>query len=246
MTALAPSDAQDAAQRAAGRGGSAVTGPAPALAARPSRTPVSAEFTGRARALLGRFQAYERVYRDSLQAAFEPLKRRLRQGHKVQRTEDLAACERQLDSMPKLGLLHAERDFNRSRRTLDIWQLRIATGSFGKFSWTAPHNEPALLVIAITVSAAKGHCALHVDVLVCVCLHALARWFQRSLAPDEASLFADLADVALHYDVLRESANPQAYKWRHATSNGVWVGEAINAESRVMLSADSFLGIDFS
>ena len=127
MTALAPSDAQDAAQRAAGRGGSAVTGPAPALAARPSRTPVSAEFTGRARALLGRFQAYERVYRDSLQAAFEPLKRRLRQGHKVQRTEDLAACERQLDSMPKFGLLHAERDFNRSRRTLDIWQLRIAT-----------------------------------------------------------------------------------------------------------------------
>jgi hypothetical protein len=219
-----------------------VASPAPPL----RRTVVSAEFTGQARALVGRFQGYERVFRDSLPAAFEPLKRRLRQGHKAQRTEDLAACLRQLDALPKFGLLQAARDFNRSRRKLDIRQLRIATGSFGKFSWTAPHDEPALLVVAITVSAAKEHCALHVDVLVCVCLHAFARWFQRSLAADEASLFADLADVALHYDVLRESANLQAYRWRHATSNGVWVGEAIEAESRVTLSADSFLGTDFS
>jgi hypothetical protein len=35
------------------------------------------------------------VYRDSLPAAFEPLKRRVREGHKAQRTQDLAACGRQ-------------------------------------------------------------------------------------------------------------------------------------------------------
>ncbi len=246
MPALALSEAQaPSGAFPAGKEREAPSAPAP-VAPWPAWR-VHPEFLGHARTLVAKFKQQDAPLRDHLQRTFAPLKQRMSDGHSPrQRVQDLAAAARNLEQLPTYGLLTHTRDFSLSRRTLDDWRLSVASGSFTKVSWTAPHLEPALLVVMITMKVITGKAALNCDVLIIIGMHALARWFQRSLNVSEAALLADLRDLALHYDVLLPDSSTPPHRWRCQTSNGVWVGESVRYEHRIMLTANSFHGADFN
>jgi hypothetical protein len=213
-----------------------------AVHTRPTKLPVSREFVGRARQLVDEIAASDKVMTAALKTAFEPLKQRMRKSPS-QRVEDLAATVRALDQLPDRGRRIAHtREFDRSRRTLDDWRLIVAGGQFTKESWVNPSLEPALLVCMVTLKVVKRTCALNCDVLFIIGLHSLARFYQRSFKIDRATLFSDLAELGLHYDILLESTREPPHQWRRETENGVWVGEAMKRDTpRIILSCDSFV-----
>ena len=215
-----------------------------ALAPLRSPQPVPPEFSGKARALINRFAHQDRPLRVQMAALFQPLKHRMEVAPK-QRREDLAAAVRALDLLPTYGLLVHTRDWDRSRRLLDDWRLTLASGAFSKAGWINNSLQPSLLIVMLTLKIVPKKASLHCDIIGIIGLHAAARFFQRSLVSDEAALLDDLKDLALHYDVLLEQSKPRPHRWRHATTNGVWVGDVVKYENRLLVSASSFHGSDF-
>ena len=216
MSALALQARQDAAEAVAAVG--IATPPLVALAPHRSSQPVTPEFSGMARTMIRRFSHQDRPLRDAMAALFQPLKQRMEVAPK-QRREDLAAAVRALDQLPTYGMLVHTRDWDRSRRLLDDWRICLASGAFSKVGWLNG-TQPSLLLAMLTLKIVPKKASLHCDIIGIIGLHALARFYQRSIASDEAALFDDLRDLSLHYDVLLEQCRPRPHRWVHATSNG--------------------------
>jgi hypothetical protein len=159
---------------------------------------VPPEFVSKARLLVQQFACQGQPMRSSLEAIFKPLRAGMKRGHSPhQRRKDLAEAVRLLDQLPRHGCLVHTRERHRSRRLPDDWRICLASGAFTKVGWRNGLQQ-SLLIVMLTLKAIKAHATLNCDVMCLIGLHALGRFYQRSLASDEAALFGDLRDLALH------------------------------------------------
>jgi hypothetical protein len=143
-------------------------------------------------------------------------------------------------------LLVHTREWDRQRRLLDDWRICLASGAFSKAGWINNTSlQPSLLIAMLTLKIIPKKASPHCDIIGIIGLHAAARFMQRSFDPSETALLDDLKDLVLHYDVLLEQCKPRPHHWRHETANGVWVGEVVKYENRLMVNASSFHGSDF-
>ena len=142
--------------------------------------------------------------------------------------------------MPRFGLLCHQRDYDRERKLLDIWEVRVCCGSYAMRDWRDPSIEPALLVTGITFRASKRAALLRNDVLCVVCMHGLARWLQRNFDDSTEHLWRDLAAIGRDHAGLLAASRPPPHRWSCEVEAGRWVGSALNNAGVAVLAAHSF------
>jgi hypothetical protein len=142
--------------------------------------------------------------------------------------------------MPRFGLLCHERDYDREKRLLDIWEVRVCSGAYAMRDWHDPSHEPALLVTGITFRASKRECLLSNDVLCVLSMHGLARWLQRNFDDSTEHLWRDLAAIGRDHAALLAASRPAPHRWSCSVEAGRWVGSALNDRGKPLLAAHSF------
>jgi hypothetical protein len=141
--------------------------------------------------------------------------------------------------MPCTGLLDSK--IQLSRRDLSIREVRVGAGTTCA-TWNAAVDEPVISILLVDLQVTKGICRLMVETAALLPLHALGRWYQRSLDNSDAALLADLAQLAGAYGEILDThsaAGNRKFLW--SAASGVWAGsvtdrlsEATGREERVL------------
>ena len=124
--------------------------------------------------------------------------------------------------MPGVGLVNSK--IQMSRRDLHIIEVRVGAGT-ACATWNAATDEPVISILLVELHIAKGICRMMVDTVALLSLHALGRWYQRSLANSDAALLADLARLAGAYGkILHIHAATGNRKFLWPATSGQWAG----------------------
>ena len=185
-------------------------------------TPVPFEFLGLGRRFRERIaEADDRAVATML-SIFSPLAQRAKRSA-VPRPELLQGAARQWRrEMPPLGLLDSKIEL--SRRDLHIREVRVGGGT-AQATWNEATDEPVISILLVELHVAQGVCQLVVDTTALLTLHALGRWYQRSLDNSDAALRLDLARLAAAYGTILESGTATARRKFHwPGASGHWVG----------------------
>jgi hypothetical protein len=172
---------------------------------------------------------------------FTPLARRADRSA-VPRPESLQDAVRTWrQKMPSLGLLDSKVEL--SRRDLTIREVRVGAGTTCA-TWNPAMDEPVISILMVDLHIAKGICRLMVDTVALLPLHALGRWFQRSLVNSNAALLADLAQLAAAYGkILDTNAATGDRKFHWSADSGHWAGSVINRLSEVTGRQEQVLSV---
>lgn len=185
-------------------------------------TPVPFEFLGLGRAFREQIvDADDRALKTMIDV-FRPLARRADRSadSRPELLQDAVRFWRQ--KMPSVGLLDSKIQI--SRRDLHIREVRVGAGT-ACAPWNAATDEPVISIVLVELRVAKEVCLLMVDTVALLPLHALGRWYQRSLANNDAALFADLAQLACAYgEILRNHSALGNRKFLGPASSGLWAG----------------------
>jgi hypothetical protein len=140
--------------------------------------------------------------------------------------------------MPTTGRL-GERKIRKSRRDITISEARLCAGHFRRRAWDEGIIKPGMAIAFIELEVAEAVCSLTVDIVVLLSLHALARWFQRSLDNSQAALVTDLAALASAYGgILTDHERTLEPRFRVPVAGGAWVGEVSRRYSEATLKEE--------
>jgi hypothetical protein len=124
--------------------------------------------------------------------------------------------------MPDLGLLDST--ISSSRRELNITEVRVGSGTTPAM-WDTAVDEAVTSILVIELRIANGICRLSVEPVALLPLHALGRWYQRSLANDNVPLLASLARLAASYGKILEGHYMTGNrKFLKSDGSGQWAG----------------------
>ncbi len=202
-------------------------------------TPVPFEFVGLGRCFRDRIADADNHAVKTMISVFTPLARRAERSA-VSRPELLQDATRLWrQKMPSFGLLDS--NIQLSRRELYIREVRVGAGT-ACAPWNAAIEEPVVSILLVELHVAKDICLLRTDTVALLPLHALGRWYQRSLLNSDAALLADLAQLAGAYGkILPTDASVDNLKFLWPTTGGQWAGsitermsEATGREERVL------------
>jgi hypothetical protein len=202
-------------------------------------TPVPFEFVGLGRRFRDRIVDADDQAVKAMISVFKPLARRAERSA-VSRPELLQGAVRfWRQKMPNLGLLDS--NIQLSRRDLYIREVRVGAGT-ACAPWNTAIEEPVISILLVELHVAKDICLLRVDTVALLPLHALGRWYQRSLANNDDALLADLAQLAGAYGkILPIDAAVDNLKFLWPTTGGQWAGsiterlsEATGREEQVL------------
>jgi hypothetical protein len=208
-------------------------------------TPVPFEFLGLGRRFRDQIvDADDRALKTMI-GVFKPLARRADRStvSRPELLQDAVRLWRQ--KMPSVGLLDSK--IQMSRRDLHIREVRVGAGT-ACAPWNAATDEPVISIVLVELRVAKDVCRLMVDPVVLLPLHALARWYQRSLDNSDAALLTDLAQMASAYgEILHIHTALGNRKFLCPATSGLWAGsvterlsEATGRQEQV-LSVRTFL-----
>jgi hypothetical protein len=186
-------------------------------------TPVPAEFLGLGRRFREQIADADDVAVGVIAQIFTPLGKRADRSPRPrpEMLQDAARLWRQ--KMPSIGLI--DRKMQLSRKELHIREVRLGGGSWQHDPKDERGNEPGVGVLLVELHVAIGICQLMVDSAAMVPLHALGRWYQRSLNNSEAALIADLGRLAADYgSILDRAAAVGDPSFFCPTPNGRWAG----------------------
>jgi hypothetical protein len=142
------------------------------------------------------------------------------------RKETVAALRRAWETMP--GDFVLSRTIEHDRRGLRIAEHRICVSKWRDDRWVSPAWEPGISVVYATLNTG-GSPMIDGRPVACICLHGIARWFERSAQRDVALLVRDIRALIsvvpplpapmLSTETPAEVACPGGFwrgKWSHA------------------------------
>ena len=172
---------------------------------------------------------------------FKPLARRAERST-VSRRELLQGAARVWrQKMPSVGLLDSS--IQLARQDLHIREVRVGAGT-ACAPWNAAADEPVISILLVELRVAKGTCMLMTDTVALLPLHALGRWYQRSLANSNASLLADLAQLAGAYgQILQIHAATGGQRFYWPAASGYWAGSVVQRFSEATGRQEQVLNV---
>jgi hypothetical protein len=189
---------------------------------------VPPEFLGKARAFRERIVEAEPAVTAVMNKAYDPLGERARRKARPRPELIAGAARTWSQEMPTVGRLGACSIRKKSRYQVTIREVRLLSGELSRDDWADGAVDPGLSIAFLELQAGEGGCTLVTDIVVLLSLHALGRWFQRSLDDSEAALLADLAQLAAGYgSILEEHGRTLNAEFRAPVSGGVWAGEVM-------------------
>lgn len=193
------------------------------------------EFVGRARAFRARVGAEDDAVGRSILEIMAPLDRRRRKS-KTFRPADLIDSERAYRALPSAGRLSLK--IHRDKHGLKIEELRCAAGRVRFCSWADDALDPDIGIMRIELQAQSwGPAFVAGNLIASLCLHSLGRRFQRGIRTDDATILAELKQIAL--------CQPDIVEANGAFSipgdGGSWVGEVGQRDAMPMLAIRSFV-----
>lgn len=175
---------------------------------------VGAEYIGLARRLRQRCEVSWKKTEPEIERLLAPL--RPKPGLTLMPTHDrLRRLASQWRRLPGLGRIRLSGKFEAGR--LVIAELRAVPMTIAADGWDDDEKALGLLIAAITAAPPADLREVYVVPIV-VGLHALSRRYERSLARDDKSVFADLLVIARHIERDSRGFNVAA------PSGGSWVG----------------------
>ena len=100
-------------------------------------------------------------------------------------------------------------------------------------------SEPGLAICLVELRVAENICRTTQDLVVLLSLHALGRWFQRSLDNSETALLTDLAALGSNYGaILADHERTRDTRFRVPAAGGAWVGEVNRRYSEATLKEE--------
>ena len=117
-----------------------------------------------------------------------------------------------------------------------ISEARLCAGRLQRRDWGEGVSKPGLTICLMELRVAENICRTMQDLVVLLSLHALGRWFQRSLDNSETALLADLAALGASYGaMLSEHERTLDPRFRVQVAGGAWVGEVNRRYSEATL-----------
>jgi hypothetical protein len=184
-------------------------------------TPVPFEFLGLGRRFREQIAEADDLCVGTMVNIFTPLATRADRS-RIPRPELLQAAKQQWRQMPTIGLLDSQ--IQLLRRTLHIREVRIGAGTS-----CDPQNkgdpEPVIVILLVDLHVAPGRCQLMIETAALVSLHALGRWYQRSIDSSEVALNSDLIRLTEACgQILDDHAATGDPNFRCRTAYGQWAG----------------------
>jgi hypothetical protein len=205
-------------------------------------TPVPAEFLGLGRRFREQIaDADDRAVGVTLEV-FTPLAKRAERSPRPrpELLQDAARHWRQ--RMPVFGLIESKTQL--SRRELHIREVRVGAGTWRYDPRNESSNEAGVVILLVDFHVAHGICQLSADTAAILPLHALGRWYQRSLDNREAALISDLGRLAAAYGIiLDKAAATRDAGFFCVAASGRWAGSVTRRFSEVTQRQERILNV---
>lgn len=193
------------------------------------KPPVRKQDLGKARDLCRRLVATEAAALATVEELLKPLRARL-QRHPSPRHDMLVQLVRRWKAeVPATNRLAIWSDLHGNK--LHLLDCRVSPGSYRLDEWNDGYNEHGLIVQNHEVLVGPGACRIATTPLLLIGLHALARWYERSADPTEATLFSEFLLLLRHRHARLTATNSPEWEFLCRTSNGEWRGESSTADN---------------
>ena len=182
-----------------------------------------AEFLGFARRFRERIAEADDRAMGVIAEIFPPLAKRAERSQRP-RPELLQGAERiWRQKMPTFGLLDSKTQL--SRRELRIREVRVGVGTWRYDPHDERSDEAGIAILLVEFWVAAGICEWVAEPAVLLPLHALGRWYQRSLDSREDALLGDLGRLAYVYgNILDNAAATLDLRFFCPAGSGQWAG----------------------
>jgi hypothetical protein len=205
-------------------------------------TPVPAEFLGLGRRFREQIADADDRAVGVMARIFTPLAKRAERDlrPRPEMLQDVARQWRQ--QLPAFGLIDSQTRL--SRKELHIREVRVGAGTWCYDPKDEQSSEAGVAILFVELYVAAGVCQLMVDTAAQLPLHALGRWYQRTLDNSEAALISDLGRLAAAYGrILDETAATRDPNFFCPAASGRWAGSVTHRFSEATQRQERILNV---